>query len=192
MDRNNYLIKYLNLIEKIVSDSNLSSIDGLYSDLKNLFHSKGRLFLAGNGGSSAIANHAEVDFSRLSYVGQNIETISLVSNIAKITANANDHGYDNILTEAISYHNPNQDDLVLMFSSSGNSQNIINLVTYCKKRGINAYPLLGFDGGEVKKICDNSIVFRSEKGYYGPIEDLHMIIVHLFAHIIKGDIQELG
>lgn len=192
MDWNNYLIKYLNLIEKIVSDSNLSSIDGLYSDLKNLFHSKGRLFLAGNGGSSAIANHAEVDFSRLSYVGQNIETISLVSNIAKITANANDHGYDNILTEAISYHNPNQDDSVLMFSSSGNSQNIINLVTYCKKRGINAYPLLGFDGGEVKKICDNSIVFRFEKGYYGPIEDLHMIIVHLFAHIIKGDIQELG
>ena len=192
MDQNNYLIKYLNLIEKIVSNSNLSLIDDLYSDLKKLFHSRGRLFLAGNGGSSAIANHAEVDFSRLSYEELNIETISLVSNIAKITANANDYGYDKILTEAISYHNPNKEDLVLMFSSSGNSQNIINLVTYCNKRSINAYPLLGFDGGEVEKICDNSIVFSSEKGYYGPIEDLHMIIVHLFAHIIKGDIQELG
>ena len=179
-------------MQKIVGDSNLSLIDGLYSDLKNLFHSKGRLFLAGNGGSSTIANHAEIDFSRLRYEELNIETISLVSNIAKITANANDYGYDNILTEAISYHNLNKDDLVLMFSSSGNSQNIINLVTYCKKRSINIYPLLGFDGGEVEKICDNSIVFKSEKGYYGPIEDLHMIIVHLFAHIIKDDIEELG
>ena len=179
-------------MQKIVGDSNLSLIDGLYSDLKNLFHSKGRLFLAGNGGSSTIANHAEIDFSRLRYEELNIETISLVSNIAKITANANDYGYDNILTEAISYHNLNKDDLVLMFSSSGNSQNIINLVTYCKKRSINIYPLLGFDGGEVAKICDNSIVFKSEKGYYGPIEDLHMIIVHLFGHIIKDDIEELG
>ena len=112
--------------------------------------------------------------------------------IKEITANANDYGYENILTEAISYHNPNKDDLVLIFSSSGNSQNIINLVTYCNKRSINVYPLLGFDGGEVVKICDNSIVLSSEKGYYGPIEDLHMIIVHLFAHIIKDDIQELG
>tara|TARA_B110000003_G_C16654660_1_gene535958 strand:+ start:5957 stop:6535 length:579 start_codon:yes stop_codon:yes gene_type:complete len=191
VNKNNYLIKYLNLINKIVSDSDLSLIENLYSDLNKLFHSNGRLFLAGNGGSSAISNHAEIDFSRLSYDGRNIETISLVSNIAKLTANANDSGYDNIFTEAILNHNPNENDLVLIFSSSGNSQNILNLVSYCNKKNITIYPLLGFDGGEVEKISNNAIVFKSEKGYYGPIEDLHMVIVHLFAHIIKGDIQEL-
>jgi D-sedoheptulose 7-phosphate isomerase len=191
VNQNNYLVKYLNLIQKIVNDSNLSLVESLFSDLKKLFYSKGRLFLAGNGGSSAISNHAEVDFARLRYEGLNIETISLVSNTAKITADANDYGYDNTLTKAITYHNPNKDDLVLIFSSSGNSQNIINLVNHCNKSGVNTYSLLGFDGGEVEEICDNSIVLRSEKGYYGPIEDLHMIIVHLFAHVIKSDIQEL-
>lgn len=191
MSQNTDLIKYLNLLSKIVTNSDLSLINKLFNDLKNLFKTEGRLFLAGNGGSAAISNHAEIDISRLTYENNKIETISLVSNIARVTANSNDFGYDNVFTEAISNYKPNKKDLVLIFSSSGKSKNIVNLIKYCNNLDLNTYSLLGFDGGDVKEVSSNSIVFSSDKGYYGPIEDLHMMIIHLFSHTIKEDIKEI-
>ena len=40
---------------------------------------------------------------------------------------------------------------------------------------------LGFDGGKLKKICNHSLVVKSEKGLYGPVEDLHLVINHLIS-----------
>ena len=192
MNSNYNLIQYLDLLKDITKESDLSLINNLFDDIKKLFNTNGRLFLAGNGGSAAISNHAEVDISKLSKNNNQIQTISLVSNIAKITAHGNDFGYENIFTQAITNYKPNKEDLVLIFSSSGKSQNIINLIKYCNNFNIKIYSLLGFDGGDVKNICSNSIVFSSSLGYYGPVEDLHMIIIHLFSHMIKEDIEEIN
>ena len=65
------------------------------------------------------------------------------------------------------------------------------LVNYCNSNNVKIYCLLGFGGGKAKEICSNSITFNSNEKYYGPIEDLHMIIIHLFSHLIKNDLQEL-
>ena len=83
-------------------------------------------------------------------------------------------------------------DLVIVISSSGNSKNIINLIEYSKEKGAKTFALLGFDGGKANEIVDFPILINSKNGYYGPVEDIHMIIFHLFAHLIKSDIDELS
>ena len=183
---------YLNLLQKIMSNSDLSLISNLYADINKLFQNDGRIFLAGNGGSSAIANHAEIDLSKIEKSNTRVNAISLVSNMAKITAYANDDGYENIFTNNIEAYKPNKKDLVVTFSSSGNSENIINLLSFCKRENINYYALLGFDGGKVKNQFDNNITFNSTEGYYGPIEDLHMMVIHMVAHMLKEDIREIN
>lgn len=174
-----------------MSDSDLSLISNLYTDINKLFQNDGRIFLAGNGGSSAIANHAEIDLSKIEKSNTRVNAISLVSNMAKITAYANDDGYENIFTKNIKAYKPNKKDLVITFSSSGNSENIINLLSFCKRENLNYYALLGFDGGKVKEQFDNNITFKSTEGYYGPIEDLHMMVIHMVTHMFKKDIIEI-
>jgi D-sedoheptulose 7-phosphate isomerase len=187
----NTLINYLNLLNKIISDSDLTELENLFHELKTLFDVEGKLFLAGNGGSAAISNHADTDLSKLVHNDKRLQVINLVGNISKITAYANDEGYENVFSNVIQNYSPTDKDVVLAFSSSGNSDNIINLINYCNSNNIKIFCLLGFDGGKAKEICSNSITFNSSKKYYGPIEDLHMIIIHLFSHIIKNDLQEL-
>ena len=86
----------------------------------------------------------------------------------------------------------NNKDIIITISSSGNSKNIINLIEYATKNKAKSYSLLGFDGGSAKNTEGNFIVFNSKNGYYGPIEDIHMMLFHYFAHTIKKDISELN
>lgn len=185
------LEKYLELINSIVQNSEFDNLSTLFKHLENSFESQGRIFLAGNGGSAAIANHAATDLSKLTKNNNLLNPISLPTNIAQITANANDDGYENIFVSSVKNYQLNPADLVIVISSSGNSKNIINLIEYSKEKAAKTFAFLGFDGGKAKEIVDFPILINSKKGYYGPVEDIHMIIFHLFAHIIKSDIDEL-
>ncbi len=184
--------KYIQLIGNIVENSQLNNLDILYETLNNSFEDNSRLFLAGNGGSAAIANHAVTDLSKLRKNNKLLSPVSLTTNISQITANSNDDDYENIFVLSAENYKLNQNDVVIAISSSGNSKNIINLIEYSKKKGCKTFALIGFDGGEAKKVADFPILFNTDKGYYGPVEDIHMMIFHIFAHKIKSDIFEIN
>lgn len=183
---------YIDLVKHIITYSNLEHLDLFFEEIENCFDSGGRIFIAGNGGSAAIANHAVADLSKLEKRGKYLTPISLASNIPQITANSNDGGYENFFVLGIKNFYINEKDLVVSISSSGNSKNILNLIDYSNEKKAKTFSLLGFDGGEAKSISQFPILLDSKKGYYGPVEDIHMIIFHLFAHIIKKDISEIN
>ncbi len=192
MDLKNNFIKYVNLINSITNDTDFKVVEELFKEMTNCFESRGRIFLAGNGGSAAIANHASADLAKLSKNGNYLNVISLTTNIPQLTANSNDDGYENALTLNLRNFYINNKDIIITISSSGNSKNIINLIEYATKNKAKSYSLLGFDGGSAKNTEGNFIVFNSKNGYYGPIEDIHMMLFHYFAHTIKKDISELN
>ena len=185
------LKNYIDLIGRIVSSSDSMDIGLLFERLSKHFDNDGRVFLAGNGGSAAVASHATADLSKLNIDNKNINAISLNENIPLITALSNDNGYENYLVQIISNYSLTKNDSLIVISSSGNSNNLINLVNYANKEGLETFGLLGFDGGKLGELIKFPIIFSSETGYYGPVEDLHMIIFHLFSHIIKKDIKEI-
>ena len=76
----------------------------------------------------------------------------------------------------------NKNDKILIFSASGNSKNLVDAAKWVKKKGGKVISILGFDGGNLKKISDLVVHIKSKKGDYGPVEDSQLIINHILAH----------
>tara|TARA_B100001027_G_C16228991_1_gene313618 strand:- start:624 stop:1187 length:564 start_codon:yes stop_codon:yes gene_type:complete len=152
-----------------------------YHDFKSLvlkkIKSKKTLFICGNGGSAANANHAAVDISnQIKFKNKRLaRCVSLSSNIPMITALANDFGYENIFSMQLDSLG-NKGDLLIVFSVSGSSPNVIRAAEKAKKKGIHVLSVSGFSGGKIKKKSDVCINFNSKN--YGLVEDLQMTIIH--------------
>jgi len=101
-----------------------------------------RVYLIGNGGSSAIASHFANDLNKIAH----IPAICLSDNVPTFSAYANDIGYEYVFSEQIKnfMHPP---DVLVAISSSGNSPNIIKAIKEAQKRKITVVALVGFLGG---------------------------------------------
>ena len=148
-----------------------------------------QIFFIGNGGSAATASHFANDISIGTRVTEKpFKAISLTDNVAVITAIGNDDGYEQIFTKQLQNFSQSGDILVAI-SASGNSPNIIHAVNYARQRGLKIIGLTGFDGGKLRELSDIKIHVQTQKGEYGPVEDVHMFIDHLigsyFNRIVK-------
>ena len=144
---------------------------------KKIIKQKRQIFVCGNGGSAAIANHYIADYLKLLREKTKIKTkiISLSSSIELLTAISNDRDYNQIFSyqlESLS----NKGDLLILISSSGNSKNIINAIKYAKKNSITTIGFSGFNGGYLRKNCDISLHFENKS--YQLSEDYHHILMH--------------
>ena len=142
------------------------------------------LYVFGNGGGAATAMTMANDlgFDVLKKTNKKtFKIISLNDNSSVITAIANDTGYDNIFLNQLKIHFK-KNDKILIFSASGNSKNLVDAANWVKKKGGKVISILGFDGGKLKKISNLSVHIKSEKGDYGPVEDIQLIINHILAH----------
>ena len=150
---------------------------------ENLRTKKGNLFLAGNGGSAANANHLATDLIYgVNQQGRGAFRVhSLAANPSVLTCLGNDIGFENVFShqlEALA----ESGDLLLVFSGSGNSPNIIQALKAAKKLGVTSVALLGYDGGGAKALADMPLHFPIHD--MQAVEDLHMIVGHLlFKHL---------
>lgn len=137
-----------------------------------------RVFLAGNGGSSATATHMGNDLAwGMTQIGAPpIRAISLCDNLALTTAVANDIGYEHIFSVPLkAWANPG--DLLLVITGSGNSPNILHVLGTAREMGLETIGFLGRGGGKAAAMVDIPVIVPSDG--YGPIEDVHMIFDHL-------------
>ena len=142
-----------------------------------------KIFVAGNGGSSSIAEHLECDFQKGCYLNGNaFLTRSLCSNTAVLTAIANDIGYDKVFSYQLEMAAVNPLDLLILISSSGNSPNIVEAAKFAKETNMVLIGLTGFDGGRLKEMADISIHIPFNN--YGLVEDCHQAIMHILAQYI--------
>jgi D-sedoheptulose 7-phosphate isomerase len=146
-----------------------------------------RLFVCGNGGSGASADHWVCDYMK----GVNEDTnrfpsakaISLVSNGPLVTAIANDIGFDQIFAKQLDYHRPSGTDVLLCLSVSGNSPNILAALYKAKAIGMKSVAMTGCDGGKAAGICDFHVNVSSYN--YGIVEDIHMMILHAISQQLR-------
>ena len=140
------------------------------------------IFFAGNGGSAATASHFAQDLAEVGRKADSkiFKTMSLTDNTSFITAVGNDYGYEKIFVIQMAEHFKEKDVLVVL-SASGNSTNVVEAAKYAKERGGISIGLVGFDGGELARICDLVIHVESNQGEYGPVEDVHLILDHMIT-----------
>ena len=176
-----HLEDHINLIKEN-SDSINSCVLKISNKIKTTFKDKKTVFLAGNGGSAADCIHITGELvGRYKKNRKPYNAISLTADTSVITCIANDFGYEKIFDrqlEAIG----KKGDLLIAFSTSGESKNIENLLKKSKKMGIYSISLLGNNGGRCKIISDYSYVVPSTST--ANIQEVHHLIGHIFCRLV--------
>jgi D-sedoheptulose 7-phosphate isomerase len=180
-DFKTYARGYLGYMSDLLGHVDIESIAAFAEELEKARRNQNTVFVIGNGGSASTASHMANDFALGSGPkedGQPYRILSLTDNVAKLTAIANDYGYERVFLDQLKVHYKRGDKLVVI-SASGNSANLICAAAWVKRQGGVVIGLLGFDGGKIKKLCDIYTHVITPKGEYGPVEDAHVMIDHL-------------
>ncbi|MBH09535.1 MAG: sugar isomerase [Candidatus Marinimicrobia bacterium] len=188
-----FAVKYFNYLTKIQKKIDKDELDKFAEEFIHARSKNNTIFITGNGGSAAtattMANDIGFDIIKKTGTDKPFKIFSLTDNNSVITAIANDVGYENIFVNQLKIHYTQGDKLVVI-SASGNSKNVILAAEWVKSQGGKVMGMLGFDGGELRKICDISILVPTLAGEYGPVEDLHLMINHLLAHWFQGKLKK--
>ena len=179
-----YFFDYLNVSDQVIRKINMKTLIKIAQLLENKIKSNKNVFICGNGGSAAIANHYVADYLKLLRTDTNLKPkfISLVSNLELITAISNDINYDEIFSYQIESL-ANSKDLLIIISSSGNSKNLINALKIAKKKNMKIISFVGFNGGIIHKKSDLSLL--SKVNNYGISEDIAHILMHIIIQFLR-------
>ena len=160
-----------------------SVVAELAADMLDAWKTGKQVFLCGNGGSAGNATHLANDFVyAISKVpGAGIRAHSLAANPAVITCLANDEGYDSVFAIQLSVM-ARPGDLLLCFSGSGNSPNILVALEKAREIGVKSYAVLGFSGGKAKALADRPIHFAIDDMQIA--EDAQVIIGHMLMQFL--------
>ncbi len=103
---------------------------------------------------------------------------SLVDNVARLTAWANDETYDCVFSEPL-LNQASQNDVLVVITASGNSPNIVAALETARSIGMATIGCLGFDGGKALPLCDIPLLVPSRD--YGVVEGVHGILTHVLT-----------
>ncbi|GAC1447239.1 MAG: SIS domain-containing protein [Ktedonobacterales bacterium] len=150
---------------------------------------EGKLILIlGNGGSAATASHLACDLAKTASVPGHprMRAVALTDNVPLLTAWGNDASYDLVFAEQVrTLASPG--DLVVAISASGNSPNVLAAAAAAREVGAHVVGVTGFGGGRLQSLCDTCLVVPSHQ--YGPVEDAHMILVHVVTSAIRASLM---
>jgi len=162
----------------------ISQIEDFWNLVEDARDSGATIHFIGNGGSAGTPSHSAGDWSK----ELSLRTISHSDNISSLTAWANDTEYENVFVGQLStFIKPG--DLVVGFSGSGNSKNIINGIEFSKQNGCKTVAITGnyrgLGGGILAGIADLCILVPSES--MERIEDSQLIINHIIKEAVKSN-----
>jgi D-sedoheptulose 7-phosphate isomerase len=151
-------------------------------------HKGNKVLFCGNGGSAADSQHLATELVvrlRGSFERPSIPALALTTDTSLLTAAANDYGYDHIFSRQIEgLGHPG--DVLLAFSTSGNSSNVIHAVAAAKKKQIPVIGMLGQSGGKLKDLVNIAICVPHTDS--GRIQESHIMIGHILCRLIEENL----
>ncbi|MFH1190089.1 MAG: SIS domain-containing protein [Candidatus Omnitrophota bacterium] len=188
-----YCSNYRDRISALISRLDDEAVNDIIECFHRARENHSTIFFVGNGGSAATASHFAQDLAEIGRKAgvRGFRAVSLTDNMSRITALANDYGYDTIFSAQVA-ELFKKGDVIVAISASGNSPNVIKAVECAKKLGGTAIGLVGFDGGKLARICDHTVHIETDRGEYGPVEDIHMMLDHMITSNICASLMERG
>ena len=181
----------LSILEKNKLNLDLLRLDNKIEKIIKIIYKKlsqgGKIFLCGNGGSAADAQHLAAEFLiRLRpNVNRNpIPAISLAMDSSTLTACGNDYDFKYIFSRNLKALGNKGKDVLIAISTSGNSKNIIEALRVAKKNKIISIGFFGKTGGKAIKYCDMALNIESNK--VARIQESHIFLGHyIFEEVEK-------
>jgi phosphoheptose isomerase len=152
--------------------------------LNQAFQRGAWLYVCGNGGSAAIANHLLCDFAKGIQTDTEIlpRVISLSANLELITAIANDIAFEDCFVYQLRTA-ARPGDVLLTISSSGDSENVVRAMQWANANDLQTISLSGFDGGRTAREAQVNVHVAGEN--YGVVEDTHQSVMHIFSQYLR-------
>ncbi len=151
-------------------------------------HAGHRIWTVGNGGSAATASHICNDLQKGArvYERTGFSAACLGDSLSVLTCLGNDYSYDDIFRIQIETQ-AEEGDVLLAFSGSGNSKNVIKAAESARVRGVTVLGFLGRDGGKLKPLCDRYVIAPTD--CMEQIEDMHMLYCHALVSLLKRRLE---
>lgn len=140
-----------------------------------------QIFVFGNGGSAATANHFACDMVKGASYGRDkrFRIMALSEQVATMTAYSNDVGYESVFVEPLkNFARPG--DIAMAISGSGNSENVIRAIEYANSIGCYTVGLSGMSGGRLRPSVDLSV--HVPANHMGRVEDAHFFVCHMVCY----------
>lgn len=184
MTTRNFIMSYLSTVEGILRNIDPARLEEIIDTIYTAYHGDRQIFLMGNGGGAATSMHFTCDLNKTAIVPgrRRMRAHSLVDNTSLVTAWANDTNYTNIFGEQLAnFARPG--DLVIGFTASGMSVNIVNAIAIANELGCDTAAFVGFDGGTVGAIAKHVLHIQSNS--YQHIEDVHLLLCHVITNALQ-------
>lgn len=175
---------YASYLSDLLTNYNWNNVYKLAKTLQSAWKNKNQVFLCGNGGSAANAMHFSNDliFGVSPGDEKGISAIPLNDNQSIMTCISNDLSYDKVFSYQLSVLGK-AEDILIVFSGSGNSPNVVDAVKKAKQMDIKTIGVLGFSGGLALELVDIPIHFPINDMQIS--EDCQQIVGHMIMRWLK-------
>ncbi|GGH18211.1 D-sedoheptulose 7-phosphate isomerase [Mucilaginibacter phyllosphaerae] len=177
------LTSHHDLIKKVITET-AADITSACNMVTTAISNGNKIFLAGNGGSAADAQHIAAELTgRFVKERKPLPGMALTTDTSALTAIANDYGYRHVFSRQLeAFAVPG--DLFIGISTSGNSAGILNAFDSAQKIGCRTLGLSGNDGGMMNDKCELNIVVPSDTT--ARIQEMHILIGHILCKAVDG------
>lgn len=164
----------------------MALFDKAVEEVVNRYRNGGRIYIAGNGGSAADAQHLAAEFvSKLSKDRAPLAAEALTVDTSILTAIGNDYGFDQVFSRQIT-GKMTQKDIFLGITTSGNSENIINALITCRQMSIPSIVFTGREGGVANNKSDYCIIAPGDMT--STIQEMHIVLAHTLCECVERQI----
>jgi D-sedoheptulose 7-phosphate isomerase len=163
-------------------ESKASDIIKMRDVLLDLIARDGALLLCGNGGSAADCVHWAAEWrARFKNDRRALHAEALVTDISTLTAAGNDYGFEKVFSRQVEAVG-RKGDVLVVISTSGNSENIIQAIAAAKERGIMTIGFGGKDGGKMAKLVDIPFIINATAT--ARIQEMHEFTMHILCELV--------
>lgn len=166
-----------------LNETHWVAIEALAMDVLSSWKLGGKLMICGNGGSAADSQHIAAELvGRFLAERPGYAAFALTTNSSVLTAVGNDYGFDHIFSRQVQGLG-NAQDVLLVISTSGNSDNCILAVQEARTKGMKVHGFLGKSGGKLLTLVDSALVAPSN--HTPRIQEVHITMGHLLCQILE-------
>ncbi len=147
------------------------------------FQRKGKIIIAGNGGSLCDASHFAEELTGFFRNFRAALPAIALSDASHITCVGNDLGFDQVFARGVEAYGISG-DIFIGLTTSGNSANIVNAFNVAKSNGLTTVAFLGKDGGKLKSVADYELII-SDMATSDRIQEAHMTAIHIIIELVE-------
>lgn len=164
----------------------LAAFDAAVCAVVDAYRQGGRLYIAGNGGSAADAQHLAAEFvSKLARDRAPLPAEALTVDSSILTAIGNDYGYDQLFARQVA-GKMRPGDVFLGITTSGRSANILAALETCRELGLTSIVFTGHDGDHAARLADHCVI--APGGTTCVIQELHIVLAHSLCACVESEL----